>query len=83
MTKLAIPGFLGCRRACDIKDLNWVLRQPIFEPLSDIRIAGGQMNQGLVCFFANSTFFFDPSVSSDVSENKKIASLSRTFRSVR
>ena len=24
------PLLLGCPRACDIQDINWVLRQPIF-----------------------------------------------------
>jgi hypothetical protein len=36
MTKLAIPG---CPRASDVQDINRVLRQPIFEPLSDVLIA--------------------------------------------
>jgi hypothetical protein len=34
--------------ACDIQDINRVLRQPIFAPLSDARIAGRQMNPMLV-----------------------------------
>ena len=42
------PWLLGCPRACDIQDINWVLRQPIFEPLSDALIASRQMNPRLV-----------------------------------
>jgi hypothetical protein len=48
---LVIPGSFDAH----IQDLNRVLRQPIFEPLSDARIAGRQMNPRLRCFFANST----------------------------
>ena len=39
---------LGCPRSCDIQNLNRGLRQPIFEPLSDVLIAGRQMNPRLV-----------------------------------
>ena len=47
MTKLAIPGSLDAPRAGDIQDLNRVLRQPIFEPLSGALIAGRQWIEGL------------------------------------
>jgi hypothetical protein len=42
------PWLLGCPRACDIQDFNRVSLQPIFEPLSDVLIAGRQMNPRLV-----------------------------------
>ena len=42
------PWLLGCPRACDVQDINRILCKPIFEPLSDVLIAGRQMNPRLV-----------------------------------
>jgi hypothetical protein len=43
------PWLLGCPRACDIQDLNRVLRQ-LFELLSAVLIVSRQMNPRLVMF---------------------------------
>jgi hypothetical protein len=43
------PWLLGCSRACDIQDLNRVLRQ-LFELLSAVLIASRQVNPRLVMF---------------------------------
>ena len=52
--------------ACDIQDLNRVLRQPIFEPLSDVLIAR------LVMLFRELNGFLRSLVSSDTSEIKRL-----------
>ena len=39
------PWLLGCSRACDVQDINCVLRQPIFEPLSDVLIGMFDLSQ--------------------------------------
>jgi hypothetical protein len=48
MTKLAIPGSLDARGPATFRTSTAFLRQPIFEPLSDVLIASRQINPGLV-----------------------------------
>ena len=48
MTKLAIPGSWDARGSATFRTSIAFLRQPIFEPLSDVLIASRQMNPRLV-----------------------------------
>ena len=83
ITNSPTPGSLLARGPATLRIFTRFSAMKPFSLSAATRSPAQRCSQGLLCLCANSTVFFEPPVKVGSIENKTVASLSRTFHSVR